>query len=111
MVMGDSGIFNKAHIAKEKTRNAENDEKIKLAVLASKDKDGNIDNNKFEKELEEYGITDYTKDEENVIIKIISLNPYKKKIRINPSGNYPDLEVANSLHLCWLRFRSVPFNL
>ena len=48
---------------------------------------------------------------ENVIIKIISLNPYKKKIRINPSGNYPDLEVANSLHLCWLRFRSVPFNL
>lgn len=82
MVMGDSGIFNKAHIAKEKTRNAENDEKIKLAVLASKDKDGNIDNNKFEKELEEYGITDYTKDEENVIIKIDNI-----KYTVSNNGN------------------------
>ena len=57
MLTGENGILSKASTAKEKTLEAENEEKVELAVLAVKaQKNGGFDSELLKEELGKYGL-------------------------------------------------------
>ena len=84
MVMGESGLFNKANQAKTQTEVADNDEKIKLAALASRDSTGDFNIEQFKKELETYGITENQYDSVTNSITVVAGN---KKYIIDSDGD------------------------
>ena len=84
MVMGESGLFNKANQAKTQTEVADNDEKIKLAALASRDSTGDFNIEQFKKELEMYGITENQYDSVTNSITVVAGN---KKYIIDSDGD------------------------
>ena len=57
MLTGDNGILKKAITAKEKTIEAEDEEKINLAILAARDNNGDFNRELLKEELEKYGLT------------------------------------------------------
>ena len=57
MLTGDNGILKKAITAKEKTIEAEDEEKINLAILASRDNNGDFNRELLKEELGKYGLT------------------------------------------------------
>ena len=63
MLTGDNGILKKAITAKEKTIEAEDEEKINLAILAARDNNGDFNRALLKEELGKYGLTG--KDGEN----------------------------------------------
>ena len=61
MLTGENGILKKASTAKEKTLEAENEEKVNLAVLAVKaQKNGGFDSTLLKEELKKYGLSGET---------------------------------------------------
>ncbi len=108
MVMGDSGIFSKANQAKEKTKNADDDEKIKLAVLASIDDSGNFNQQLFKEELKSYDLEgNYNSDTNETVIKI-GEKKYKVNNKgevtykiINPNDKTEDLNTTNGIVAFW----------
>ena len=60
MLTGENGILNKASTAKEKTLEAEDEEKIKLAILGAIDNDGNFNKDLLKEELNKYGLSGVT---------------------------------------------------
>ena len=60
MLTGENGILNKASKAKEKTLEAEDEEKIKLAILGAIDNDGNFNKDLLKEELNKYGLSGVT---------------------------------------------------
>ena len=60
MLTGENGILNKASTAKERTLEAEYEEKIKLAILGARDNNGNFDKDLLKDELEKYGLSGVT---------------------------------------------------
>ena len=59
MLTGENGIIKQAQDAKEKTRQAEIEEKVKLAAMAAKTEGwGNIDIDKFNEELKNNGFAE-----------------------------------------------------
>ena len=57
MLTGDNGILKKAITAKEKTIEAEDEEKINLAILAARDNNGDFNRELLKEELGKYGLT------------------------------------------------------
>ena len=57
MLTGENGILNKATTAKERTLEAEDEEKVKLAVLAARDNNGKFSKELLKEELKKYGLT------------------------------------------------------
>ena len=57
MLTGENGILKKASTAKEKTLEAEYEEKIKLAILGARDNDGNFNKDLLNEELKKYGLS------------------------------------------------------
>lgn len=57
MLTGDNGILKKAITAKEKTIEAEDEEKINLAILAARDNNGDFNRALLKEELRKYGLT------------------------------------------------------
>ena len=84
MVMGERGLFNKANQAKTQTEVADNDEKIKLAALASRESTGDFNIEQFKKELETYGITENQYDSVTNSITVVAGN---KKYIIDSDGD------------------------
>ena len=63
MLTGENGILKKASTAKERTLDAEYEEKIKLAILGARDNDGNFNKDLLNEELKKYGLS--VKTDEN----------------------------------------------
>ncbi len=60
MLTGENGILKKASTAKERTLEAEYEEKIKLAILGARDNNGNFSNDLLKEELNKYGLSGVT---------------------------------------------------
>lgn len=60
MLTGENGILKKASTAKEKTLEAEYEEKIKLAILGARDNNGNFSKELLNDELKKYGLSGKT---------------------------------------------------
>ena len=60
MLTGENGILSKASTAKEKTLEAEYEEKIKLAILGARDNNGNFSKELLNDELKKYGLSGNT---------------------------------------------------
>ena len=60
MLTGENGILKKASTAKERTLEAEYEEKIKLAILGARDNDGNFNKDLLNEELKKYGLSGVT---------------------------------------------------
>lgn len=83
MIIGENGIINKANIAKEKSNSADEEERVKLSVLASRNKNGEFDREIFLKELEANNLTgSYDTSKQYTVI-----NTSKKKYMVDNNGN------------------------
>ena len=60
MLTGENGILKKASTAKERTLEAEYEEKIKLAILGARDNNGNFSKELLNDELKKYGLSGKT---------------------------------------------------
>ena len=60
MLTGENGILKKASTAKERTLEAEYEEKIKLAILGARDNNGNFSKDLLKEELNKYGLSGET---------------------------------------------------
>ena len=60
MLTGENGILKKASTAKERTLEAEYEEKIKLAILGARDNNGNFSKDLLKEELNKYGLSGVT---------------------------------------------------
>ena len=60
MLTGENGILKKASTAKERTLEAEYEEKIKLAILGARDNNGNFSKELLNDELKKYGLSGET---------------------------------------------------
>lgn len=77
---GENGIITKAMEARNKTIIAEEDEKVTLAVIASRDTNGNFSIELLKKELKNQGLT-YEENEEAIVVTTTN-----KIYRINEKG-------------------------
>lgn len=83
MIIGENGIINKANIAREKSNSADEEERVKLSVLASRNKNGEFDREIFLKELEANNLTgSYDSSKQYTVV-----NTSKKKYMVDNNGN------------------------
>ena len=111
MLTGENGILKKATTAKEKTIEAEDEEKIQLAVLASRDNNGDFNKDLLKEELKKYGLTGvdnsdgsttvtvngktYTIDDEGKVTSKETIKDITAKMVADHPETYYGLKVTN----------------
>ena len=111
MLTGENGILKKATTAKEKTIEAEDEEKIQLAVLASRDNNGDFSKDLLKEELKKYGLNGedddngsttvtvngktYTIDDEGKVTSKETIKDITAKMVADHPETYYGLKVTN----------------
>lgn len=92
MMTGKNGLLTKATRAKEQTEITENDEKLKLAVLAARDEEGKFSQGLLREGLKKYGFTPINGENETIIVTV-----NEKNYKINSEGKIEEALVKKEI--------------